>query len=145
MVGGGRRIAEPEVAKVVFGRRLASAALPRGSVCVMVNIGIPGWLTSTSSDRKASTPMDPIVVPIDGVLDLHTFVPTELDELINDYIDACLSENIVDLRIIHGKGRGVMRTRVRALLAGDPRVEAVADAPADAGGWGATLVRLKTR
>ena len=89
--------------------------------------------------------MDPIVVPIDGVLDLHTFAPAEINGLMDDYIDACLAANIVDLRIIHGKGRGVMRARVRALLARDPRVEAAADAPADAGGWGATLVRLKTR
>lgn len=87
--------------------------------------------------------MDPIVVPIDGVLDLHTFAPAELKDLMDDYIDACLAENIVDLRIIHGKGSGIMRARVRALLADDRRVESVADAPAEAGGWGATLVRLK--
>jgi DNA-nicking Smr family endonuclease len=56
--------------------------------------------------------MDPVVVPIDGVLDLHTFAPGELKGLMQDYIDACLEANIYDLRIIHGKGSGVMRARV---------------------------------
>lgn len=87
--------------------------------------------------------MDPIVIPIDGVLDLHTFDPGELKGVLMDYIDACLEAGIRDLRIIHGKGSGVMRTRVRALLQRDPRVAVVGDAPPDAGGWGATCVTLK--
>jgi DNA-nicking Smr family endonuclease len=87
--------------------------------------------------------MQPVVVPIDGVLDLHTFAPSELKGLMQDYIDACLDANIYDLRIIHGKGSGVMRTRVRSLLEKDPRVQAFQNAPGDAGGWGATLVKLK--
>jgi DNA-nicking Smr family endonuclease len=89
--------------------------------------------------------MEPVVVPIDGVLDLHTFAPGDLEGLMQDYIDACLEANIYDLRIIHGKGSGVMRARVRSLLKTDMRVQAVEDAPPDAGGWGATRVRLKRR
>ncbi|WP_419661693.1 hypothetical protein Dvar_21290 [Desulfosarcina variabilis str. Montpellier] len=87
--------------------------------------------------------MDPVIVPIDGVLDLHTFAPTVLDTLIGDYIEACLESAIYDLRIIHGKGTGVLRARVRALLEKDPRVASMGDAPSDAGGWGATVVNLK--
>lgn len=87
--------------------------------------------------------MDPVVIPIDGVLDLHTFAPGELKGLMRDYIDACLEASIYDLRVIHGKGSGVMRARVRSLLKSDLCVETFADAPADAGGWGATLVKLK--
>jgi DNA-nicking Smr family endonuclease len=87
--------------------------------------------------------MDPVVVPIDGVLDLHTFAPGELKGLMQDYIDACLESSIYDLRIIHGKGNGVLRSRVHALLEKELRVQMVEDAPADAGGWGATLVTLK--
>jgi DNA-nicking Smr family endonuclease len=87
--------------------------------------------------------MDPVVVPIDGVLDLHTFAPGELKALLPDYIEACLEARIYDLRIIHGKGSGVMRARVRSLLKSDMRVQTVEDAPADAGGWGASLVKLK--
>lgn len=87
--------------------------------------------------------MDPVVIPIDGVLDLHTFAPGELNGLMQDYIDACLDSNIYDLRIIHGKGSGVMRSRVHAWLKKDCRVHGFEDAPVDAGGWGATLVTLK--
>lgn len=86
--------------------------------------------------------MEPIVIPIDGVLDLHTFAPGELKGLLADYIEACLDAGIFDLRIVHGKGSGVMRRRVRALLEKDPRVASFNDAPTDAGGWGATCVRL---
>ena len=87
--------------------------------------------------------MEPVVVPIDGVLDLHTFAPGDLKALMQDYIDACLEANIRHLRIIHGKGTGIMRSRVRSLLKKDPRVEAFEDAPTEAGGWGATLVSLE--
>jgi DNA-nicking Smr family endonuclease len=87
--------------------------------------------------------MDPIVVPIDGVLDLHTFAPGESEGVLQDYIGACLEADIYDLRIIHGKGSGTMRARVHALLKRDPRVHLFKDAPSDAGGWGATLVALK--
>ena len=87
--------------------------------------------------------MEPVVVPIDGVLDLHTFAPKELDDLLHAYIDACSEENIYDLRIIHGKGSGVLRSRVRSLLKKNSRVLCYQDAPVEAGGWGATLVTLK--
>lgn len=87
--------------------------------------------------------MDPVVIPIDGVIDLHTFAPGDLKGLMHDYIDVCLESNIHELRIIHGKGSGVLRKRVRSLLDKDPRVQAFKDSPADAGGWGATLVSLK--
>jgi DNA-nicking Smr family endonuclease len=89
--------------------------------------------------------MEPVVVPINGILDLHTFAPGDLKNLMQDYIDACLTSGMHDLRIIHGKGSGVMRARVRSLLGKDPRVEAFQDAPAEAGGWGATRVTLKRR
>ena len=89
--------------------------------------------------------MEPVIIPIDGVLDLHTFSPGELKDLLNDYIDACLEESIHELRIIHGKGSGVMRKRVHALLKKNPRVQAFRDAPPEAGGWGATLVTLGRR
>lgn len=93
--------------------------------------------------NPGETDMKPVVVPIDGVLDLHTFAPGDLKELMQDYIEACLEAGIVDLRVIHGKGSGVMRKRVRSLLAKDPRVKAFEDAPPEAGGWGATLVKLR--
>ena len=86
--------------------------------------------------------MEPVALPIDGTLDLHTFAPGELNALLHDYIDACLEADIHDLRIIHGKGSGMMRKRVRAQLEKDPRVLSFSDAPPEAGGWGATLATL---
>jgi len=94
--------------------------------------------------NRVETNMKPVVFPIDGVLDLHTFSPGDLKDLLQDYIDACRDAGILDLRVIHGKGSGVLRKRVQSLLAKDPRVKSFQDAPPEAGGWGATLVKLKS-
>ncbi len=89
--------------------------------------------------------LDPIEIPINGVLDLHTFSPKDLPDLLDDYIEACLERNIYDLRIIHGKGKGILRDSVRAILSKHTLVQSFSEAPLEAGGWGATLVRLKVR
>lgn len=86
--------------------------------------------------------MEPVEVPIDGILDLHTFNPRELPFLIDDYLAACHAKGIFSVRIIHGKGTGVQKARVRSLLAKHPLVREFKDAPAEAGGWGATVVEL---
>jgi len=85
----------------------------------------------------------PVPLEIDGVLDLHTFHPSELAPLLRDYIEACREKGILSLRIVHGKGRGVLRDRVHSLLKKHPLVKAFGLAPPGAGGWGATLVELK--
>jgi DNA-nicking Smr family endonuclease len=84
-----------------------------------------------------------IELPIDGTLDLHTFSPRDLKDLIPDYIAACLEKGILELRIIHGKGQGVLRRSVQSLLSRDPRVLEYKLADESGGGWGATLVRLR--
>lgn len=86
---------------------------------------------------------DAIALPIDGTLDLHSFRPAELGELLPDYISECLARQIYELRIIHGKGRGILRARVRTLLARDPRVASLRNADESAGSFGATLVSLQ--
>ena len=83
-----------------------------------------------------------IEIPIDGVLDLHTFRPGEVKELVPDYITACIERGILALRIIHGTGRGILRAHVRAILARDPRVAEIRNADERAGSFGATLVTL---
>jgi len=85
---------------------------------------------------------DPVELPIDDVLDLHSFRPSEIADLVRDYLDAAFEAGLRDLRIVHGKGHGVQRNTVRTLLERDPRVAGFGDAPLEAGGWGATWVRL---
>lgn len=84
-----------------------------------------------------------ISIPIDGVLDLHTFSPRDVPNLLEDYIAACLERGIFELRIIHGKGKGVLRERVKSIVSKHPSVGSFSQAPLEAGGWGATVVTLK--
>lgn len=91
---------------------------------------------------KHSEP-DPVEFEVSSELDLHTFRPSEVGELIPDYIGLCLEKRIQRVRIIHGKGIGTLRTTVHALLKRDSRVVRFELAGADEGGWGATIVLLK--
>ena len=89
--------------------------------------------------------MQPVKIPIEDVLDLHTFSPKELPDLLVDYFEACIDEGIYSVRIVHGKGRGLLKKRVQELLKKNSMVKAFQDAPPEAGGWGATLVELKSK
>ncbi len=82
-------------------------------------------------------------MPIDGVLDLHTFKPTDLGDLVPDYLTACHQAGILEVRIIHGKGIGNLQRAVHAILSRHPLVERFATASAAYGGTGATIVTLK--
>jgi DNA-nicking Smr family endonuclease len=84
-----------------------------------------------------------VELPIDGVLDLHAFRPNEVKHLIPDYLAECRKRGILDVRIIHGKGTGVLQRSVHAILGRLPEVAAFRLAGEEAGGWGATLVRLR--
>jgi DNA-nicking Smr family endonuclease len=94
------------------------------------------------SDEEASGP-EPVELPITDVLDLHSFAPKEVPDLVRDYLDAAYGKGLRQLRIIHGRGVGVQRQTVRTILERDPRVVAFGDAPLEAGGWGATWVTLR--
>jgi DNA-nicking Smr family endonuclease len=85
----------------------------------------------------------PIEIPIDGTLDLHTFDPREVKELVADYLSACRERNILTVRIIHGKGRGVLRRIVYSVLGKLPEVASFHLGGEEAGEWGATIVSLK--
>lgn len=86
---------------------------------------------------------DLIELPIDGILDLHTFQPRDVKDLIPDYLAECRERGILDVRIIHGKGTGALRRTVHAVLARLPEVASFKLAMEDRGGWGATLVTLR--
>ena len=85
----------------------------------------------------------PIRIPIDGILDLHTFQPKDVKDLVPDYIAECRKQNILQVRIIHGKGTGALRETVHALLGKMPEVASFRLGDEQAGGWGATIVHLK--
>ena len=89
--------------------------------------------------------MEPIHVPITDILDLHFFQPKEVPDLLDDYFSACVDTGIFSVRIIHGKGHGILKKRVHAILKTHPLVKFFKDAPPDAGGWGATLVELQPK
>ena len=84
-----------------------------------------------------------VTVPINGVLDLHTFLPRELGELVPAYLSACREQGIYEIRIIHGKGTGSLRRSVHAILSRLDCVESYRLAGDESGGWGATIVQLK--
>lgn len=86
--------------------------------------------------------MEPIAFPITDVLDLHTFKPKEIADLIDDYLAVCREKAIYEVRIIHGKGTGTLRRRVHRILSRHSHVVSFKLAPPEAGGWGATIVRL---
>lgn len=85
---------------------------------------------------------EPVHIPIDGNLDLHTFDPRDLPDLLDDYLNACAEHGILSVRVIHGKGTGQLKRRVQSLLARHPLVVSFSDAPPNAGGWGATVATL---
>ena len=87
--------------------------------------------------------MEPIRIPIEDVLDLHTFRPQDIADLLADYFDECRKAGILSVRVIHGKGKGIQKRQVHRILKKNPGVKSFRDAPPEAGGWGATLVELK--
>jgi DNA-nicking Smr family endonuclease len=88
---------------------------------------------------------EPVEIPIGDSLDLHYFPPRDIGEIVDAYLEAAAERGFREVRIIHGRGRGVQRHRVHQHLARSPFVERFSEAPADRGGWGATLVWLRVR
>ncbi|RPJ07767.1 MAG: DNA mismatch repair protein MutS [Deltaproteobacteria bacterium] len=87
--------------------------------------------------------LEPVQIPIENWIDLHTFSPKEIPSLLEDYLLECQKKGFREVRIIHGKGRGVQMRIVQSFLAKSPRVESFEPAPPEAGGWGATLAYLR--
>ena len=84
----------------------------------------------------------PVHIPITDELDLHTFRPSEVPDLLDDYFKECIDRGILSVRIVHGKGTGALKKRVRAILDRHRNVKFYTDAPPRSGGWGATCVEL---
>ncbi len=88
---------------------------------------------------------EPIRIPITDVLDLHTVPPRDVKGVVEEYLIEARRLGLFALRIIHGRGIGVQRETVRAVLAKTDFVESFGDAPLEAGGWGATVVTLRRK
>jgi len=84
----------------------------------------------------------PIRIPIDGILDLHTFAPQDASGVVDEYLCMCAEKGILEVKIIHGKGKGVLRRTVESALKKHPLVQSYEQDPGPSG-WGATLVFLK--
>ncbi len=85
----------------------------------------------------------PVVLPITDELDLHTFRPADLGELLPTYFEACRARRLLRVRLIHGKGTGTLRATVHALLRRSPEVVSFSSGDETNGGWGATLATLR--
>ncbi len=96
-----------------------------------------------TASQKNLLSKNAVVVPVEPSLDLHTYDPRELKPLLEDYLAEAQAHGFSRVLIIHGKGRGVLRQRVRSLLAQHSSVVGYEDAPPEMGSWGATLVHLK--
>ena len=97
-----------------------------------------------SADSSSLDPEGtPVPIPITGELDLHTFAPRDLGELIPAYLDECAARGLREVRIVHGKGTGTLRRTVHALLQRCPNVATIRQGDETSGSWGATIVTLR--
>jgi hypothetical protein len=87
--------------------------------------------------------LEAIVLPLTDVLDLHSFRPEDTPRVVTEYLAEAHRAGLGEVRLVHGRGRGVQRAAVRRLLAEAPDVAGFTDAPPTRGGWGATIVRLR--
>jgi dsDNA-specific endonuclease/ATPase MutS2 len=85
---------------------------------------------------------DPVVLPLEDSIDLHAFAPKDIASVVEEYLEQWRQAGFREVRLIHGRGKGVQRRIVQSLLERHPQVLSYEDAPAEAGGWGATIVRL---
>ncbi len=86
---------------------------------------------------------DPVILPIEDSLDLHTFAPRDAPSVVDEYLRQAVARGFGEVRLIHGKGKGVQRAVVQRLLSDHPLVLRFFDAPGERGGWGATVVVLR--
>ena len=100
---------------------------------------------SCDSDRfETDSPFgEPVEIPLQDSIDLHPFQPRDIPSVVAEYLEQCQQAGFHEVRLIHGKGKGVQRNVVQGLLHRHPAVAAFHDAPLEAGSWGATIVILK--
>ena len=95
--------------------------------------------------RSASPdePADPVVLPIEDSIDLHAFAPKDIPSVVESYLEAARAAGFREVRVIHGRGKGVQKERVRQVLGRSEHVLHFEEATPDRGGYGATVVMLE--
>ena len=96
-------------------------------------------------ETEAASEEEVVVLPIEDSLDLHSFPPREIKDLLHDYLEEACRKQFAEVRIIHGKGTGTLRATVHAILQKHPLVVSFRQADGERGGWGATCVTLRSR
>jgi dsDNA-specific endonuclease/ATPase MutS2 len=96
-----------------------------------------------SEDDDFEDPDRVVQLGTEDSIDLHGFQPRDVLNVVADYLEEAAARGFGEVRLIHGRGKGVQRARIQDLLGTHPLVERFADAPATRGGWGATLVWLR--
>ena len=86
---------------------------------------------------------DAVRLPIEDAIDLHTFAPRDVPDVVATYLEEAARAGLREVRVIHGKGTGTQKAAVLRVLEASPLVERFTDAPAERGGWGATIVFLR--
>jgi len=95
--------------------------------------------------QETIDPDMPVKIPIEDSIDLHPFPPRDVPDVVDAYLEVAVGKGFTEVRLIHGRGIGVQRDRVQKLLARHPLVSGFHDAPAERGGWGATIAYLKVQ
>jgi len=98
---------------------------------------------AAADNEEPVDPDMPVEIPVEDSIDLHSFPPRDVPDVVDAYLEVAVEKGFTEVRLIHGRGIGVQRDRVQKLLANHPLVSGFHDAPADRGGWGATVAYLK--
>jgi len=88
-------------------------------------------------------PDEPVALPIEDSIDLHAFAPKDIPSVVESYLEAAREAGYREVRLIHGRGKGIQKERVRQVLGRSPHVAHFEEATPDRGGFGATVARLK--
>ena len=131
----------------VFGGLLAILTLavlfgPSTKVTTNEDVGTSG---EAEDDEEPVDTDVPVEIPIEDSIDLHPFPPRDVPNVVDAYLEVAVEKGFTEVRLIHGRGIGVQRDRVQKMLARHPLISGFHDAPADRGGWGATIAYLKPR
>lgn len=124
--------------RLFFPARQPSPAQPDDPDKAAPDASLP--MSGSTSESESG---DIAVLPIEDSIDLHGFLPRDIPSVVEEYLAEAHAKGFAEVRLIHGRGKGVQRAVVQSLLSRHPLVASFRDAPASRGGWGATVVWLK--